>query len=132
MAFYDIVESRLRELAYDRKIEIKPSLSLDNTGNIRKVYQLSGAPGVRADFARAAEFFGYTNCDENAFTISDDYSTYVPDDTEAEIISEALESDKNWDDILTILTSIVEDYFFYEDSYYIESSYTMQGDCMND
>ena len=132
MSFYHEVDYRLRELAYNRKIGISPNLRLTEAGNIQKIYELSGAPSVRADFARQAEFFSYTNCDSEAFTISADCSTYEPDENEAEEIDQLLESDANWDTVLQKLKEIIKDYYFYEDSWYLESSYTMQGDCMVD
>lgn len=132
MALYNVIESRLRELAYNRKIEISPSLRLTEAGNVQKIYELSGAPGVRADFIDAAEFFGYSPCNGDTYTIAQDVSIYETDGDESEEINQLLESDADWSTILEKLTEIIRDYYFYEDSWYIKSAYTMQGDCMVD
>lgn len=124
---YEINE-KLAILATKHNVELTPSLSLLNNGNIGKSYNLTGSLWDCDQLIQDADTLGYTPRRESRYTISQDCAQYEPENKEAEIISEALESDKDWDDIQDILTNIVKEYDFDEESYYIDLAYTPNGD----
>lgn len=128
MCKYNEINSKLSAIAADRHVELTPSLQLLDNGNIQKYYHLSGNPWDCDQAIQEADILGYTADSQNKLEIAQDCAYYEPEDEEAEAISAALESDKDWDDILDILVDIVKEYDFDEESYYIRSAYTPNGD----
>lgn len=132
MSYLNDIDYRLLRLTHNSKVTVRPDLRLNNAGNIQKVYNIIGFRDERESFIDKAQFYGYHPCNNNTYTIAQNVSMYVPDDAEAEEIDKLLESDADWSTILEKLTEFVENYYFDEESYYIEIAYTMQGDCIAD
>lgn len=128
MSKHNEVSEKLARLASHYCVELTPTLSLLDDGNIHKGYKLTGDRSNCEQLVEEADVLGYTNNTRNGYEIAQDCAYYEPEEEEAEIISEALDSDKDWNDILDILVNIVKDYDFDEESYYIRSAYTPNGD----
>lgn len=124
---YEISE-KLAALATKHNIELTPSLRLLDNGNIQKEYKLTGSRWNCGQLIADADILGYTDHGESSYEIAQSCAQYEPEEEEAEAIDVALGSDKSWDDILDILTDIVEEYDFDEESYYIDAAYTPNGD----
>lgn len=128
MSKYNEINEKLATLAAKHGVELTPSLSLLDNGNIGKSYNLTGSLWDCDQLIQNVDTLGYTPRRESRYTISQDCAQYEPEEEEAEAIDAALESDKSWDNILEILVDIVKDYDFGEESYYISVAYTPNGD----
>lgn len=128
MSKYNEINQKLATLTEKHRTELTPTLILLEDGNIHKSYRLTGSPWHCNQLIEEADVLGYTNHAQNGYEIAQDCAYYEPEEEEAETISEVLESDRSWDDIMNIITDIIKDYDFDEESYYIREAYTPNGD----
>ena len=125
---YNEVNEKLSTIAAKHDVRLTPGLRLLDNGNIQKEYRLTGSRWNCGQLIADADILNYTDHGENSYEIAQACAQYEPEKEEAEVIDAALESDKDWDDILKILVGIVKEYDFDEESYYIDAAYSPNGD----